>query len=1185
MRPHDPQQRALARCALVATSLAIVSCGGSGSSTSLSTLEQQQTASAGSARFTDLPNVLDSSSLTAVSEDDPLAWLDLQSAMLTLDEPLIPRPSVTRDTPTNQQDRLRALRLYAVGKSARARNDTSRSIEALTECVQLDPEFAEPWIELALAHREQGDRLAATAAFRNVLARDSENILSLTFVGVEALHRREYNDAAAYLSSAWSRRESISSTAHRHIIAVNLGYALQHLGYLSAAVEAYSHEPISQRETPPPQLVSELANIINTQAERWGDRGDIALRLGQFEQATNAYARAAALPSFNPDALLARRVAAHALQGQSAIGARLLLEEQAQSGGQISETRLELVRYLARDNSVGDAMRAQLDLLESELTLEQLENSATDRLLTRAAMLSQSRARELLRDHILAHPYDDRIVGALFEVLGQVEGDTRLQTLELIRNAPFRHRTYTETLLLYAPDIEEHLRVLLARRNISIEHSLLSTGLLLRTTRDDEASEILERSIERHGNEPALLSARAEIALRRGDSTTALDALALITGDSLDDVLGRVWIHRALGQYDESFAHIEALLQDDPNSKPAPDIMLIGAQLCIARERYEQGVAILDQIIERHPRFEQAHAERIMLYSETGALRDQERFSQAVLALRTVAPSSKTIRWLRAQDLLRSGQYNTAEQELLSLANERLSPQVVRMLVELWLRTGSPERAETWLEHQRRQSPSEPLFVSQLAHVYEQSGRATLAGQMLEDWVTSRPGDIALSRQLESLYRGVLQNPERADELVFARLQRAPKTPQTSLEMALLQRSRKEFSSAVETLKTMLGAKPTLSGSQSQMLHQEALILAQAALQQLTDSSPQVLHLFKTILNREEKAPDELLGMYVLLLIEAQADTTEILDALGMVGESNAELASRLYDDTSKLYYEQGRLPEAVRLCKQAVGTLVNPSRFVLTILIQASYYELDFDGAILAVETAHRLGYAKEFEPINLPNAEVDRDSQAAAELTYDYATWFAVNNKIEMSHTLYRLALQFNPNHIMANNNLGYSLADLDMSLDEAHRLILHAYSLDSKQGSITDSLGWIRYKLGEFHDTLDDQGVVVREGALTLLARAATMDDARDDHVVHDHLGDVSWRTGDKEQAVAQWTSAAALLETSIPVLNPGANEAQRNLRREMLELREAIQNKLDAVEAGTEPRVAPTTSDRDDDSSLR
>jgi tetratricopeptide (TPR) repeat protein len=85
----------------------------------------------------------------------------------------------------------------------------------------------------------------------------------------------------------------------------------------------------------------------------------------------------------------------------------------------------------------------------------------------------------------------------------------------------------------------------------------------------------------------------------------------------------------------------------------------------------------------------------------------------------------------------------------------------------------------------------------------------------------------------------------------------------------------------------------------------------------------------------------------------------------------------------------------------------------------------------------------------------------------------------------------LRLNPNHADALNYLGYSYSERGIHLDEALKLIQKAITLKPNMGYITDSLGWVYYKLGDY------------EKAVAELERASQL--TPDDSTISEHLAD--------------------------------------------------------------------------------
>lgn len=114
---------------------------------------------------------------------------------------------------------------------------------------------------------------------------------------------------------------------------------------------------------------------------------------------------------------------------------------------------------------------------------------------------------------------------------------------------------------------------------------------------------------------------------------------------------------------------------------------------------------------------------------------------------------------------------------------------------------------------------------------------------------------------------------------------------------------------------------------------------------------------------------------------------------------------------------------------------------------------------------------------------------------------------NNMELAETQLRKLIALQPDFHHAYNALGYSLADRGLKLDEAKSLIEKALSMAPGDPFITDSLGWVEFKLGNL------------ERAAQLLEQAYTK---QPDAEIGAHLAEVWWKQG-------KTTSAQELLRT--------------------------------------------------------
>jgi tetratricopeptide (TPR) repeat protein len=99
--------------------------------------------------------------------------------------------------------------------------------------------------------------------------------------------------------------------------------------------------------------------------------------------------------------------------------------------------------------------------------------------------------------------------------------------------------------------------------------------------------------------------------------------------------------------------------------------------------------------------------------------------------------------------------------------------------------------------------------------------------------------------------------------------------------------------------------------------------------------------------------------------------------------------------------------------------------------------------------------------------------------------------------------------PENATALNYLGYTYADLGIELDLAEALIKKAMALSPNDGYITDSLGWVYYRKGDYAK------------AIEYLARAVDL--SSHDPVVVEHLGDAYHKANMPEKALATYKQA--------------------------------------------------------------
>ena len=131
--------------------------------------------------------------------------------------------------------------------------------------------------------------------------------------------------------------------------------------------------------------------------------------------------------------------------------------------------------------------------------------------------------------------------------------------------------------------------------------------------------------------------------------------------------------------------------------------------------------------------------------------------------------------------------------------------------------------------------------------------------------------------------------------------------------------------------------------------------------------------------------------------------------------------------------------------------------------------------------------------------------------EFVYDQAMLAEKLGRLDEMERLLRGVIAAKPDYHHAYNALGYSLADRNVRLPEAKKLIQKALEFAPGDPFITDSLGWAEFRMGN------------KAEAQRLLQGAFKQ---KPDAEIAAHLGEVLWSQGKRDQAIAIWKEGAQL-----------------------------------------------------------
>ena len=238
---------------------------------------------------------------------------------------------------------------------------------------------------------------------------------------------------------------------------------------------------------------------------------------------------------------------------------------------------------------------------------------------------------------------------------------------------------------------------------------------------------------------------------------------------------------------------------------------------------------------------------------------------------------------------------------------------------------------------------------------------------------------------------------------------------------------------------------------------------------------------------------------YVLLarIAEDQKQYDQAVDYLGRIDDPALRYQSRLRQ--AGLRAEQGQVDAALKLIDQA-GPQDEEERLT-GVMARAQI-----------LRQADRLNDAvAELEKAN-------RDVPDVVELKYELGMLYERQGKLKEFERELREVIALDPDHAHAYNALGYTLADNNTRLSEAHDLISRGLSLAPNDPFILDSMGWVKFRLGD------------NKAAIDYLRRAFGI---RPEPDIAAHLGEVLWNSGQRDEAQKLFQQASQQFPDSKPL----------------------------------------------------
>jgi tetratricopeptide (TPR) repeat protein len=487
-----------------------------------------------------------------------------------------------------------------------------------------------------------------------------------------------------------------------------------------------------------------------------------------------------------------------------------------------------------------------------------------------------------------------------------------------------------------------------------------------------------------------------------------------------------------------------------------------------------------------------------------------------------VAESDPNVRATLARLYVRSNGYDKAIPLLTDLVNQEPGWQDgPLMLVEAYAGAGRSKDAIAWLEER---TAGDPRLLPALADFYERERRWSDAAGAYAQALERSPRDSA---NLRMRYASALMNAggraniEKA-RTALAQVVAAARTPDARTLYMLSQAQRRlgELKEAEASARQVVGLNSKSAWGYYALA--EALE-ARRQYQSVVDE------LAPVIAENRGKSGDGSFDVGILL--------PHLGFAYQEIGQHDKAIAS--FEEARRLAPGDpavaGYLIEA-NIAAKKYSAAVDAAKLALTqhpndlrltrLEAQALRHGGKADQGIALLEEAVKQHADEPAAYISLAQAysDAERGAQAVKVLedargkfpsddaiAFELGSVFDKQKKFAEAESAFRQVLSRDPENALALNYLGYMLAERGERLDESVTYLKKALQVEPENPSYLDSLGWAYFKADKL-DLAEDN-----------LKRAA--DQLKTNSVIQEHYGQVLFKLGRYDEAIAAWTRALA------------------------------------------------------------
>jgi len=1144
----------------------------------------------GPVRVAPAPPGVDPAVLTVRENGRSRALLGLAEAL----EELALTPGIPEaeggEAEADSAQREEALAHFLRGREAGYERRHRDAIAELEQARALDPGQPEILQELAKNYVGLGNVPAAASLYGLILRADPHHSEALWTVGQVAANRRESRQAAWLLGRPRAVGDRFTHDPAAMLLADHeLHRALIALGYDRAGIEAGRAALKGLNNLNEPTFYRQQVRLLSAKrGELWRSIGDAHCRLGEYEAALGAYGESAGHAERVATGLLARVLYAELRLGHVHRAQRTVYESIRSNAPEVPGGLLRLCQWLKSAGGESETLRAAVEQLS--------EQDASSGGLVRAvaALHDEPEAVAVLESFVARRPRELGAVGDLLRLMGKADPAAAVElTARLVSGQADLAQEYVDRLV---PALRSPARVVMEGEGAGFatpQQAQVHARILRSLWSSGEAWQVCRRALARWPDDDGLRLLQIELAGEL-DEPELLER-ALEQAGAVNSAWSWLVRSRSLREAEQYERAVEAAGRGLSRTADGAERGLALAELAGARaaraasmqisERRAEGLReaaeAAEQAISLAPGFAEPYEMLLALYGQGGPLADPARAAALRDRLRTEHRGSPLLVRLAIDEALKRADFEDGLESALALcASGEWTRESVGAAAAAWQRMGRAGDAERWLRGVLERRPGDPTVLEQLVMLLVRDGRVDAARQLLEERLVSGAGDPVAWKLLERVCFAGGDLPSAVafgEQCLLAR----PQGGRRALELALLYARGGMPEEAMKQVDWIAEHADAAA-----YRHLTGAIGLCGQLRSLGDRSERVTaRLVERTIDRFPDVPIKIfaVGLRALARLDQTGERFEVLARRAARESKEASDVSAhgagYWKLPAQALIESSAPEEAGRVLRARLesGHALEPGAYA-TLAVMALMADAASPGR--AEDT---IALVKDLEARGLMGAlpGTIEPVQTLSEALMTVSELYMLVGNNEGAKRLCLEVIWLEPDNALAINNLAYQLLEEGQSDGQTASMIEHAAALLPENSAVADTLGWLRYKQGRFADA--EGGA---PGAVTLLERAIALSTAPEAELL-DHYGDALWRAGRHEAARGQWEQARQRLDepqitrawlqtyqraqTAWGLL---VLDARAIYDRELGAVLKRVARKLEAVEAGEEPPVAPT-----------